>query len=185
MTPKTGSTRGPIGSGLTVWERQRLPYWTPFMREEDDEEVLVPWHRGFDRLGVTENGQVFGGEEHLGRFVCALRSSGEPSRRSGSSLAILCSRTDSSDRVQRDSSASDSTLHDFLLFVGPRPPAARPTPAAPGGAGTKRRSAVSACGRQAEVVLRCKKKDAGLGPLGGNQELARRAGCDGAVLCCW
>src|SRR3954471_1707828 len=26
---------------------------------------LVPRHRGFDRLGVTENGQVFGGEEHL------------------------------------------------------------------------------------------------------------------------
>ena len=27
--------------------------------------MLVPRHRGFDRLGVTENGQVFGGEEHL------------------------------------------------------------------------------------------------------------------------
>ena len=27
--------------------------------------LLVPWHRGFDRLGVTENGQVSGGEEHL------------------------------------------------------------------------------------------------------------------------
>ena len=26
---------------------------------------LVPRHRGFDRLGVTENGQVLGGEEHL------------------------------------------------------------------------------------------------------------------------
>ncbi len=27
---------------------------------------LVPQHRGFDWLGVTENRQVFGGEEHLG-----------------------------------------------------------------------------------------------------------------------
>src|SRR4051812_24254854 len=26
---------------------------------------LVPRHRGFDGLGVTENGQIFGSEEHL------------------------------------------------------------------------------------------------------------------------
>jgi hypothetical protein len=27
--------------------------------------MVVPRHRGFDRLGVTENGHVLGGEEHL------------------------------------------------------------------------------------------------------------------------
>ena len=37
------------------------PAWRCLTRQDH----LVPRHRGFDRLGVTENGQVFGGEEHL------------------------------------------------------------------------------------------------------------------------
>src|SRR3954462_7057452 len=30
-----------------------------------ERDGLVPRHRGFDGLGVTENGQIFGSEEHL------------------------------------------------------------------------------------------------------------------------
>src|SRR4051812_3647811 len=39
--------------------------WSIRMPDPTTNDPLVPRHRGFDGFGMTEDGQVFGGEEHL------------------------------------------------------------------------------------------------------------------------